>query len=156
MLLRSYADGDAEATLLMFRRAIRTLASADYSPAQRAAWASDDIDLDAWASARRSANTTIATVDDRVAGFTDVSTTGFIDMLFVDPDFARRGVASALLEWATDAAAANGASMLTTHASLTARPFFEHHGFTCDEQRHPALRGVRLVNFAMSRRLATV
>jgi putative acetyltransferase len=151
VLLRPYLDEDAVATLHVFRRAIRLLASADYTPEQLSAWASDEIDPEQWALARHTADTVIAEVDRRVAGFTDVTADGYIDMLFVDPDVARRGVASALLTWAAEHAAAGGATRLTTHASITARPFFERHGFTVDHRREPVLRGVTMVNYAMSR-----
>jgi putative acetyltransferase len=43
-----------------------------------------------------------------------------------------------------------------THASITARPFFEAHGFRVDEVRHPVRNGVTFENFAMSRPLGPV
>ncbi|HEV7948623.1 MAG TPA: GNAT family N-acetyltransferase [Glaciihabitans sp.] len=151
--IRSYAAADAEATLDVFLSAIRATAAADYSPEQIGAWASDDITLDDWALRRANANTVVALVDGAIAGFADVDTTGYIDMMFVHPAFARRGVASALMVWAIETAKAHGATQLTTHASITARPFFEAHGFVVTEERHPTVRGVELTNFAMNRPL---
>ena len=46
-----------------------------------------------------------------------------------------------------------GAVELSTHASLTARPFFEAHGFAVVVEQHPVLRGVALTNFVMRRDL---
>jgi putative acetyltransferase len=43
---------------------------------------------------------------------------------------------------------------LTVHASVTARPFFERHGFAVVEERHPAIGAVAMVNFLMVRRLS--
>ncbi|MNW68344.1 putative N-acetyltransferase YafP [compost metagenome] len=48
----------------------------------------------------------------------------------------------------------HGAVELTTYASLTARPFFEKHGFVVVEERQPVLRGVSLTNFRMRKPLA--
>ena len=61
---------------------------------------------------------------------------GYIDMC-VDPATGRRGIATALLLWARTEAKRLGSSTLTTHASITARPFFEAQGFVVDEERHP-------------------
>lgn len=122
MILRPYRESDAGETLDVFRRAIRTTASRDYDAEQVAAWASDDIDPVRWATRRRTSRTHVAEVDGRVVGFTDIDDHGSVDMLFVDPDFARQGVASALLDWVVAAARDLDVTELTTHASLTARP----------------------------------
>lgn len=154
LTLRAYRDADAASTLAVFLRSVHGLAGEHYSPRQLAAWAPLDRDPIEWAEARRSANTRVALCDGRVVGFTDVDPVGYIDMLFVDPDAARRGVASALLRWAGETARASGAVRLTTHASLTAEPFFTAKGFSIDEVRHPVVRGVEFVNYGMSRAVA--
>ena len=153
MILRDYAESDGPATLDVFRRAIRVTAARDYTPEQVAAWASDEIDPAGWDARRRASRTRVAEVDGSVAGFTDVDERGYVDMMFVDPAFARRGVASALLEWAESTARDLGAVELSTHASLTARPFFEAHGFSVVVEQRPVLRGVALTNFVMRRDL---
>ncbi|GEK20379.1 GNAT family N-acetyltransferase [Cellulomonas xylanilytica] len=153
MILRDYRESDGPATLDVFLRAVRLTAARDYTPEQVAAWASDEIDPAAWSDRRAGARTRVAEVDGRVAGFTDVDERGYVDMMFVDPAFARRGVASALLAWATTTATELGAVELSTHASLTARPFFEAHGFVVVVEQRPVLRGVELTNFVMRRAL---
>jgi putative acetyltransferase len=153
VILRDYAESDGPATLDVFRRAIRVTAARDYTPEQVAAWASDEIDPAGWDARRRASRTRVAEVDGSVAGFTDVDERGYVDMMFVDPAFARRGVASALLEWAESTARELGAVELSTHASLTARPFFEAHGFSVVVEQRPVLRGVALTNFVMRRDL---
>ncbi|MGQ1840136.1 GNAT family N-acetyltransferase [Kocuria turfanensis] len=153
MELRPYRPSDAQATLKVFLRAIRLTASHDYTPEQIAAWADEDIDVDQWHAARDAAKTQVACDGEHVLGFTDVDARGYIDMMFIDPAYARRGVATALLEWAARTAASHGAPELTTHASLTARPFFEAHGFTVLAEQHPVRRGVELRSFVMHRPL---
>lgn len=100
-----------------------------------------------------SLNTVVAAIHGDVAGFSDVSDTGYIDMMFVAPEFGRRGVASAFLSHIHEIAAPDGVSELWTHASITARPFFERHGFVVVAERHPITRGVRMANYRMSRQL---
>ena len=136
MELRTYTVGDAEATLRVFLRAVRETARAHYSPDQIEAWAADHGDLDSWAAARAAAHTYLAIIGDRVAGFTDLDDSGYIDMLFVEPDFGRRGVASALLAHVIALGRARGLPALTTFASLTSQPVFERLGFVITGQRY--------------------
>ena len=153
MQLRDYADPDAEATLGVFLRAVRVTAARDYTPDQVRVWAPDDVDPAAWAARRAAARTRVAVRDGVVVGFTDVDAAGYVDMLFVDPAAARTGVARALLDWAVRTARADGAAELTTHASVTARPFFAAHGFEVVAEQHPVRRGVTLTNYRMRRPL---
>ena len=77
-------------------------------------------------------------------------------MLFVDPACQRRGVASALLDTVENAARVQRLAVLDTDASITARPFFEKHGFQVVRSQEVALRGQRLTNFRMEKRLSAV
>ncbi|WP_251036589.1 GNAT family N-acetyltransferase [Arthrobacter sp. ISL-28] len=88
-----------------------------------------------------------------VAGFSGVGDDGYIDMMFVAPRFGRCGVAGALLAHLHDIAVAASASELYTNASITARPFFEKHGFTVVTEQHPVIRGMEMANYRMMRPL---
>lgn len=153
MLLRPYHEADAARTRDVFLRAIRITASAHYSPEQIAAWAGTDVELGVWDSALRSRNTEVVEIGGEVAGFTDVASDGYVHMMFVDPEYARRGAATMLLRWAAETASAVGADELSTHASITARPFFEAHGFVVESEQHPVVRGVEMTNFVMRKKL---
>lgn len=148
--IRAYTDADAESTLTVYLRAIRETASADYSAEQVEAWAAGHGDIESWAASRRVAGTRLAFVDGRLAGFTDLRDEGYVDMLFVNPDFARMGVATTLLAETIATARRRGMPVLTTHASITARPFFERQGFVVTAECHPVVRGVETTNYAMS------
>jgi putative acetyltransferase len=96
--IRQYDGPDAAATLATFMAAVTVTASADYTVEQITAWsAPDERDIGEWNRVRGDSGTIVATVDGDVAGFSDVSATGYIDMLFVLPRFSRCGIASALL-----------------------------------------------------------
>ena len=136
MELRPYTPGDAQATSVIFQRAVRETASAHYSPVQVEAWAADGGNPDSWAAARAAVHTQLAVVDGHVVGFIDLDGDGYIDMLFVDPDFGRQGVASTLLAWVIAEARQRGLPALTTFASLTSRPVFERHGFLITGERY--------------------
>ena len=145
---------DSAATLAVFLDAITVTASADYSPPQIAAWAApQDRTVTQWGRARASINTLVAVVDGRIAGFSDVNSYGYIHMMFVAPEFGRRGVAHALFEEVESRARSMGATILSTNASITARAFFERHGFYVVAEQHPTLRGISLINYRMVRSL---
>jgi len=150
MEIRPYAETDAPATLSVFLSAVTETASVHYSEEQIAAWARpDERDVDQWNSARKALDTYVATIGAEVAGFSDVRDDGYIDMMFVDPKFGRRGVAGALLAHLRSIAARAGASELSTNASITARPFFEQHGFAVVAEQHPITLGVEMTNYKM-------
>lgn len=153
--VRAYRPADAAQTLAVFISAITVTASADYSPEQIRAWArADERDVSVWHQAMTTRNSVVAVVDGEIAGFSDVDASGYIDMMFVSPQYARRGVASALLAHNEDVARASETERLTANVSLTARPFFDAHGFSVEAEQHPVMKGVQLTNYRMSKSLA--
>ncbi|MEH3033808.1 MAG: GNAT family N-acetyltransferase [Aeromicrobium erythreum] len=151
--LRRYRLDDAAATSEVFVRAVRQTASRDYDAQQVDAWVDARRDLVAWAVARQAARTVVAERDGRVVGFTDVDDTGYVDMLFVDPDVAGQGVASLLLDHVETQARTKGVQRLSAHASITAAPVFVAKGFTVEQERNPVLGGVRFTNFLVAKSL---
>ena len=150
--VRSYRGEDASATLTVFLEAITETAAADYSPAQIAAWARpEQRTVPEWHRAMQGRNSYVALLDKQVVGFSDVSCEGYIDMMFVSPRHSRRGVASALLSHLHVRAQAQGIRALAADVSITARPFFERHGFTIVTHQNPITGGVQMTNFRMTK-----
>lgn len=151
--LRPYRPEDAPALLRLFRDTIRRVNSRDYSPDQVAAWASDEIDAEAWASRFEGRFAVVAEVDGIIAGFVDLSAEGYLDRLFVSADHQGQGIATALMEAVIDEAQRLGVPKIEVQVSLTARPFFERRGFRVVERRCVEVRGSMLDCFAMEREL---
>lgn len=151
--IKAYEPGDAQTTIDIFLRAIREVASKDYSPAQIAAWAKVD-EPEVWAQYRASRPTWLAMDDGVPVGFTDLKPDGCLDMMFVDPDRQGRGIASLLLTTVEKAAREQGLQRIFTEASLTARPFFERRGFVIVAAQQVEKRGQTLANFRMEKALS--
>ncbi len=152
--VRDYTEADAAPTLQVFRDAVTVTASQRYTAEQITAWAGPpEDDLPGWHAARTSRATIVAVVGDQVAGFSDVDPTGYIDMLFVSPEFGRRGVASRLLDEIESRARASGLGSLTVSASLLLRPLLERRGFVVETQLSPEINSVTLISFAMRKDL---
>ena len=89
----------------------------------------------------------IAEVDGRIAGFAVILDDGGkaeLDGLFVDPDYWRRGIGSALVAEAVGAARRRGLSLVTVVASPEAAAFYVRCGFAVegrvDTRFGPAVR----------------
>jgi putative acetyltransferase len=152
--IRPYTEADAQATLEIFIDAVIDTAGADYTPEQTRAWARpDDRRPEDWNRARLRLDTFVAVVGGRVAGFSDVSAEGYVDMMFVSPRHGRQGVGRALIAFLEQRAAAAGADHMSADVSLTARPFFEAHGFTVEAEQQVVMTGAQLTNFHMTKPL---
>jgi putative acetyltransferase len=151
--LRPYVPADAKRCAEIFRLSIEELAAEDYDADQREAWASRADDEEAFGARLANALTLLAVIDGATAGFASLKGGEEIDMLFVDPEFARQGVGRALVDALTRLAGARGAKRLTAEASDVAKPLFERQGFTA-EKRNLVRKGDQwLANTTMTKRL---
>jgi putative acetyltransferase len=151
--IRPYTPTDAAPLTALYRASVHGIASRDYTPQQIRAWAPDFIDEAAFGRKCASKATWVAEIEGRVAGFSDLEPDGHVDMLFVHPDFQRRGVARALLEHIEKEARHIGQSRLYAEASITARPVFEAMGFRVITPQTVVVRGQSMTNFKMEKLL---
>jgi putative acetyltransferase len=151
--LRPYLAADVKRCAEIFRLSIEELAAEDYDNEQREAWTSRADDEAAFGARLEAALTLLAVIDGAIAGFASLKGAEEIDMLFVDPEFARQGVGRALVEALTKLAQARGAKRLTTEASDVAKPLFERQGFIA-QKRNIVRKGDQwLANTTMTKNL---
>jgi putative acetyltransferase len=151
--LRPYLRADAKRCAEIFRSSIEELAAEDYDEEQREAWASRADDEQAFGAKLAEALTLLAMIDGAIAGFASLKGADVIDMLFVDPEFARRGAGGGLVEALTKLAQARGAKRLTTEASDVAKPLFERQGFTAERRNLVSVGDQWLANTTMTKTL---
>ena len=150
MILRPYRSADCPALARLFYDTVHTVNARDYAPEQLDAWADGQADLAAWDASFRAHRTLVAEAENgEILGFADMDDTGYLDRLYVHKDHQGQGVAAALCD-ALEAACP--AQTFTTHASLTARPFFEGRGYRVLRRQTVARRGVTMDNFVMEKR----
>ncbi len=152
---RAYLPGrDAASLAALFRAAVTTLAATHYDAAQRAVWASSADDLAAF-DTRLARGTTLVAVHARASvAFGQLFPLDHVEMLYVAPAWARRGLASALLRRLEAVAREQGASVLRAEASALARPVFERAGFSLVLPQVVSRGGVSLQRFQMAKPLA--
>ena len=151
--LRPYIATDARRCAEIFRSSIEELAADDYDAEQREAWASRADDEAAFGLSLAGMLTLIALVDGEEAGFASLKGSDLIHMVFVAPEFARRGVATALVDALVRLAGARGAKTLTVEASEVARPLFDRLGFTAQRRNVVNIGGEWLANTTMTKTL---
>jgi putative acetyltransferase len=149
--LRAYRPEDAPELLVLFRDSIRRVNSRDYTPAQIEAWASDDTDTVQWSGQFHGRFVLVAEEDGQPIGFAELEPDGHIDRLYVSADHQRTGVGWQLLTEIVAEARRVGLARVFTEASITARPFFEAHGFAVLHPQVVWCRGQEFVNYRMQR-----
>jgi putative acetyltransferase len=142
---------DIPATMALFRDTIRRINCRDYTLEQVMAWAPDDIDESRWARKLSSRLSLVAEWDAVLLGFGDIEEDGHLDHLYVHADHQGAGIGRALVQGLEAAVLARGCRRVFTEASITARPFFERHGYHVLQQQTVVCRGIGLVNYRMEK-----
>ena len=151
VVLRPYQAEDAATLLELFRDTVRQVNSADYSPIQIRAWASDEIALADWSKRFEGRLAYVAEINSLPVGFSDMTSHGHIDRFFVSSNHQRCGIGRVLLTRLIHDAQQLGLPSMTADVSITARPFFEAHRFRVLTQQTVQSRGVDFTNFRMER-----
>lgn len=147
MEIRRYERGDLEKITMIFQNTVHKVNIKDYTQEQVDAWAPDFIDKEKWNKTLSEHYTFVAVKNDAIIGFGDIDGSGYLDRLYVHHDYLRQGVATLIcnkLESMVD-------SDLTiiTHASITAKPFFEKRGYKVVKEQLVERNGVFLKNYIM-------
>ncbi|WP_170975495.1 GNAT family N-acetyltransferase [Martelella alba] len=125
----------------------------DYSQEQLNAWAPEDIDMDWWRQElTEKAPFILYNNNESIYGYADIQKNGHINHFFVAHDCQRQGKGTILINALVERAVEMGLRKVSVEASLTAKSFFEHHGFTVVKEEHEAcLRGQKFLIFNMTR-----
>ena len=151
MKIRNLEYGEESLLWNLFYATIHNINVQDYSEAQINAWAPDDLDEQIWKRKFQSIKPFVAEVDGEIVGYSDLQPDGLIDHFFVHYQWQRRGVGTALMKEIETRAMKNNIALLETHASITARPFFEAQGFTVVLEQRVDVRGQKLKNYVMQK-----
>ena len=151
---RPYRGDDLETVVRIYTDSIHSLAAAHYSKDQLEAWAPHTPDLIRWGERLAGLNTIIAECNGAPAGFISYASSGYIDLAFTAPRYARCGIAAHLFRFIEGSLSTSGVAHLTVHASLSARSFFERMGFVVDQEEVVECRGALLRRFGMSKPIA--
>ena len=147
MIIRNYQSSDCKALADLFYHTVHVINVKDYTQKQLEAWASDDIDLEKWNQSFQEHDSIIAIKHGIIIGFGDIDKTGYLDRLYVHKDYQRKGVATAICNQLES----RNFEKIITHASITAKPFFEKRGFIVIKKQEVERKGIFLTNFLMEK-----
>ena len=148
MQFREYIPSDCAQLAELFYQTVHSVNARDYTQEQLDAWATGEVDLQAWDASFWAHRTIVATDNGEIVGFGDMDESGYLDRLYVHKDYQGQGVASAIcdeLERFADG------KTFTTHASITAKPFFQHRGYCVVRKQEVIRHGVSLTNIVMEK-----
>ena len=149
-MIRIYQPPDCPGLAALFYDTVHIVNARDYSPEQLDAWAPGAVDLDAWNRSFLEHHTLVALREGVIVGFGDIAEDGYLDRLYVHKDFQRQGIATALCDALEGSVSC---AVITTQASITARPLFEKRGYRVIKEQRVERNGVFLMNYVMEKRL---
>jgi putative acetyltransferase len=147
MFIREYTSSDCQEIMDLFYQTVHTVNAKDYTPEQLDAWAPQEPDAERWNDSFLKHYTLAAVENGRIVGFGDIDSSGYLDRLYVHASCQGQGAATALC----DRLEQSCGGRITTHASITAKPFFESRGYHVVKRQTVERRGVRMTNFVMEK-----
>lgn len=145
MYIREYEPADCSEIAALFYQTVHEVNKQDYTSEQLNAWATGKVDLAAWNQSFLEHYTLVAVENGRITGFGDIDETGYLDRLYVHKEHQREGIAAALCSRLEAHVQGN----ILTHASITARPFFQKRGYKVLKEQQVERQNVLLTNFVM-------
>lgn len=146
MIIRRYKNDDFETIAKLFYDTVHSFNAGDYSAVQLSAWAKNCDNLKKRQNDLICQKTLIAEIDGVIVGFGSIDNSGYLDLLFVHKNYQRQGIATALCNELE-----KGYDIIKTHASVTAKPFFEKRGYAVIKPQEVERFGVKLKNFEMQK-----
>lgn len=148
-MIREYQTLDGKELRELFYYTVHTVNAKDYTKEQLDVWAERQADLEQWNQSFQEHYSIVAVEGDVIAGFGDIDKNGYLDRLFVHADFLRKGIGTAIC----DRLEQKIKGKILTHASITARPFFEERGYKVIKEQKVERSGVLLTNFVMEKEI---
>ena len=140
---------DLEAVRTLFRETVLHVTAKYYTSEQTTVWASRAEQTDRWEQKLKEQHFLVAEINQKIIGFASLTTEGYLDLLYIHKDFQRQGVATQLLENLKATAKASKLGVLSSDVSISARPFFEKHGFRVLCEQTVFIGNVSLMNYKM-------
>lgn len=147
MIIRDYQPSDCEEITELFYNTVHTVNAKDYTKEQLDVWATGQVDLEKWNQSLQEHYSIVAIENEVIVGFGDIDKTGYLDRLFVHADYQGKGIATGICNQLEQTIQGN----ITTHSSITAKPFFEKRGYRVIKEQQVERQGIFLANFIMEK-----
>ena len=156
MLIRKFQESDIHQVVLLFYETVHSVNAVDYSIEQLNAWAPQN-ELKTfsknWNKSLRNNISYVIEINNKIVGFSDLTYEGYLNRLYVHKDFQEQNIATNLVNKLETIARENKLPKIYTEASITAKPFFENHGYQIISSQNIERKGITLPNFLMIKEL---
>lgn len=153
MEFREYKNTDLHAVMDLFYVTVHEVNKNDYSEEQLDAIAPKDANEYHWEKSLEKNHTIVVEEDDKLIAFGNIGKTGYLDRLYVHPDYLRKGIASKLVEELEGYAKKHGSHVINVTSSITSKAFFESKGYAVIEEQINERRGERLLRYLMEKKI---
>ena len=153
MEFREYKNTDLHAVMDLFYVTVHEVNKNDYSEEQLDAIAPKDANEYHWEKSLEKNHTIVVEEDDKLIAFGNIVKTGYLDRLYVHPDYLRKGIASKLVEELEEYAKKHGSHVINVTSSITSKAFFESKGYAVIEEQINERRGERLLRYLMEKKI---
>lgn len=153
IIIRPYESADFPIIKQLFYDTVHAINAHDYSPEQLNAWAPKDDPRERMKLSLEENVSLIAEIDKKIVGFGIITRHGYIDYLFTHKDYQGQGIASALYKNLESHARTLDLTIVSTQASITARPFFAKQGFIVVKEQEVEFRGTIFTSYVMHKEL---
>ncbi|WP_418968308.1 GNAT family N-acetyltransferase [Catenibacterium sp.] len=153
MEFREYKNTDLHAVMDLFYVTVHEVNKNDYSKEQLDAIAPKDANEYHWEKSLEKNHTIVVEEDDKLIAFGNIGKTGYLDRLYVHPDYLRKGIASKLVVELEEYAKKHGSHVINVTSSITSKAFFESKGYAVIEEQINERRGERLLRYLMEKKI---
>jgi putative acetyltransferase len=153
MEFREYKNTDLHAVMDLFYVTVHEVNKNDYSEEQLDAIAPKDANEYHWEKSLEKNHTIVVEEDDKLIAFGNIGKTGYLDRLYVHPDYLRKGIASKLVEELEEYTKKHGSHVINVTSSITSKAFFESKGYAVIEEQINERRGERLLRYLMEKKI---
>ena len=148
MFIREYIPSDCKQLADLFYQTVHVVNAKDYTNKQLDVWATGYVDLKEWNKSFLKHNTLVAIENSIITGFGDIDKSGYLDRLYVHKDYQGQGIATAICNKLEQSVKT---CKIVTHASITAKPFFEKRGYKVMKEQQVIRDGIALTNYVMEK-----
>lgn len=170
MTIRKYHKKDCDEVFELFYNTVHNINIKNYTNEQIEAWANLSINQEDWCKSLE-INYSLVYTDDiektkeaeqietneekneeiSIIGFGDITRAGYLNRLYIHKDHIGKGIGNLLAKELEEYATSLGLKEIVTHASITARPFFEKRGYQLIKEQEVERDGQYLTNYIMKK-----
>ena len=153
MKIRKYQTADYKEIADLFYETVHSVCANDYTAEELEAWAPAPIDYEKWQKRLEKRKPFVVIINHLIVGFAELEKDGHIDCFYVHKNYQGQGVGSLLMSHIENLSNQKGLDKLYSEVSITAKPFFEKHGFKTAKKNIVRTNNQKLTNFIMRKHL---